>query len=1013
MSEFHSNPILNSPYAAPKRHWELDDKGQPTHGVVERRRPVSFITPIPLPKASSGRGAARQASLDLNVLDGAPEDQQYLSSLINEVRNEVTAWRALPPDKWHVTPATAQLLTYWRSHQFENLRPFFCQVEAAETAIWLHEVAPHHAKGRTWLQHLRNASADANPDIFRIALKLATGAGKTTVMAMLIAWQTINAARARSSERFTTGFLVVTPGITIRDRLRVLHPNDAESYFTQRELVPLDMREEMLRAKIVVTNYHSFMLREKLELARGSRDLLQGNGPAIDTRESAGQMLQRVIPDLMGLKRIIVINDEAHHCYRAKPRESTLSGEDETLAKENNETARVWISGLEAIQSKLDILTVYDLSATPFFLRGSGYVEGTLFPWTMSDFSLMDAIECGIVKLPRVPISDNLSGDEMPFYRNLWEHIGPLMPRKSKAKERTDPQQLPVQLQTALQVLYGHYRKTYESWLAAGITTPPCFIVVCNNTASSRLVYEYIAGYEWSEADGSSTIKAGALDLFKNYDSHGEALALPNTLLIDSAQLESGDALDPAFRAAAGGQIEQFRTEYIRRSGQQIAAADIAEADLLREVMNTVGKPGRLGANIRCVVSVSMLTEGWDANTVTHILGVRAFSTQLLCEQVIGRALRRQSYDLNEQGLFDAEYADVFGIPFDFSAEPVKPEPIKPRETVHVRAVADRTQHEISFPVVQGYRTELPDTQLEATFSADTRLTLTPELVGPTQTTDSGLIGEHAELGIENLRTKRFDEVLSHLTSYLLTSRYLSNGNPMPSTLYGQLRSIVRSWLDTQVTYHGDTHYSMFFYKTLAHQACEKMMVAITTTYRDTRPIRALLAPFNPTGSTATVSFTSSRPLRFDTIAHGDPKSHLNYHICDSNWEVALCRVLQKDPRVTRFVKNHGMGFSVPYVLAGVAHQYIPDFIAHIDDGHGPDDPLQLVIEVKGYRGEDAVVKKATMDTYWVPGVNHLGSYGRWAFAEMTDPHTFEQDLEVAITPKVDALLARLTTPRR
>jgi type III restriction enzyme len=409
-----------------------------------------------VPKASSGRGATRQASLDLTMVDGAPEDQQYLSSLINEVRNEVTAWRALPPDKWHVTPATVQLLTYWRSHQFENLRPFFCQVEAAETAIWLHEVAPHHAKGRTWLQHLRDASADANPDIFRIALKLATGAGKTTVMAMLIAWQTINAVRARSSERFTTGFLVVTPGITIRDRLRVLYPNDADSYFTQRELVPLEMREEMLRAKIVVTNYHAFMLREKIELARGSRDLLQGNGPAIDTRESPGQMLQRVIPDLMGLKRIIVINDEAHHCYRAKPVESPLSGEDKSLAEENNETARVWISGLEAIQSKLQILTVYDLSATPFFLRGSGYVEGTLFPWTMSDFSLMDAIECGIVKLPRVPISDNLPSSEMPFYRNLWEHIRDLMPRKSKAKERTDPQRLPVQLQTALQVLYGH-----------------------------------------------------------------------------------------------------------------------------------------------------------------------------------------------------------------------------------------------------------------------------------------------------------------------------------------------------------------------------------------------------------------------------------------------------------------------------------------------------------------------------------------------------------------------------
>jgi type III restriction enzyme len=721
-------------------------------------------------------------------------------------------------------------------------------------------------------------------------------------------------------------------------------------------------------------------------------------------------MLQRVIPELMGLKRIVVLNDEAHHCYRAKPSEEKLTGDDKSTAEEQNETARVWISGLEAIKTKLDVLTVYDLSATPFFLRGSGYAEGTLFPWTMSDFSLMDAIECGIVKLPRVPVSDNLPHTDFPLYRNLWHHIGSQMPKKRRGEERADPALLPPQLQTALQVLYGHYVKTFEAWQAAGISTPPCFIIVCNNTASSRLVYDYISGYEWPNATGGTDLKAGALELFRNYDSHGSALDTPHTLLIDSAQLESGDTLDPAFRAAAAGAIETFRNERIRRMGGNLAEADVTDAELLREVMNTVGKPGRLGATIRCVVSVSMLTEGWDANTVTHILGVRAFSTQLLCEQVIGRALRRQSYDLNpSNGLFDAEYADVFGIPFDFSSEPTQPVIKPPRETVHVHALDTRQHCEITFPVVQGYRTELPEDRLVPTFTPDSRLVLSADLVGPTQTVDAGIIGQQADMDLQHLRTVSFSTVVSHLTAYLVHTRYLDSDGQPRAMLYGQVRPIVRTWLEQYVSYLDGTHYGLFMYKMLAAQACEKIALAITQTYVNERPIRALLAPFNPTGSTATVSFTSTKPIKHLT-PDAPAKSHLNYHICDSGWEETLCKVLDEHPQVIRYVKNHGMGFVVPYVLAGVPHQYIPDFIAHIDDGHGAADPLQLVIEVKGYRGADAVVKKQTMETLWVPGVNALQRYGRWAFAELRDPQTFALDIADVLRGSVDVVLHRFRT---
>jgi type III restriction enzyme len=510
-------------------------------------------------------------------------------------------------------------------------------------------------------------------------------------MAMLIAWQAINAARRPNSKLFSRGFLIVAPGITIKDRLRVLLPNDPDSYYRHREIAPSDMLADIDRAKIVITNYHAFKLRERLDVAKGTRLAIEGwRGETLQTLESDGQMLQRVMPELMGMKNIVVINDEAHHCYRERVKdavgetEEDRKGEEKEEAKENNEAARMWISGLEAVKRKLGLSLVYDLSATPFLLRGSGYAEGTLFPWTMSDFSLMDSIECGIVKLPRVPVADNVPGGDTPKFGNLWDHIGKRMPKKGRgaAGKSFDPLRLPVELLTALDALYGHYKKTFDLWELEGIGVPPVFIVVCNNTSTSELVYQYVSGFLRHNDDGSTTLENGRLALFRNYDSHGNRAPRPNTILIDSAQLESGEALDKDFRAAAEVEIAQFRREMIERSGDAQAGDKIDDTALLREVMNTVGKKGRLGEQVRCVVSVSMLTEGWDANTVTHILGVRAFGTQLLCEQVVGRGLRRQSYELNAEGLFNVEYADVLGIPFDFAAKPVIALPIKPRETV-------------------------------------------------------------------------------------------------------------------------------------------------------------------------------------------------------------------------------------------------------------------------------------------------------------------------------------------
>ena len=433
---FFEEPILNSPYAYPDRHWQLDEHGRPTDRIIETRRSAEMVSPVPTTRKQGKGGKAGQQELVLEAGDGLSADGQTYNPtpIINEIRGYVTRWRALPnPDQWGVTPVTARLLRHWREHAFQSLRLFFCQVEAAETAIWLAEVAPHMGRqGATFVDYLKRANADANPELFRIALKLATGAGKTTVMAMLIAWQTLNAVRYPSSRTFTRGFLVVAPGITIRDRLRVLLPSDPDSYYRGRELVPTDLLPDIGRAKIVITNYHAFKHRERLQIAKGTRSLLKGREEGPVTIESDGQMLQRVMPDLMGLKDFVVINDEAHHCYRERPlrEDEKLTGDERKEAEENNEAARLWISGLEAVKRELGVRTVYDLSATPFFLRGSGYLEGTLFPWTVSDFSLIDAIECGIVKLPRVPVADNLPSGEAPLYRRLWDAIGKRMPKK-------------------------------------------------------------------------------------------------------------------------------------------------------------------------------------------------------------------------------------------------------------------------------------------------------------------------------------------------------------------------------------------------------------------------------------------------------------------------------------------------------------------------------------------------------------------------------------------------------
>src|SRR5581483_1440850 len=436
------------------------------------------------------------------------------------------------------------------------------------------------------------------------------------VMAMLIAWQTLNKAASPNDARFAKRFLVITPGLTIRDRLRVLLPEDAGNYYKQRGLVPADLRTDLGQAKIVVTNFHSLKRGEtKAGKSVGSltKQLLAGSaGAASPFRESWGAMVTRVCRDLGGSSGVVVLNDEAHHCYlgRAENPEADaatdkdLTGDAKTEAVHNTEAARVWFNGLRAISEKLGVKAIYDLSATPSFLSGSGYREGTLFPWVASDFSLVEAIESGIVKIPRVPVDDDATSADVTFL-NLWPSIGTELPKKSRKEGTVTPDQMPAVLEGALTALYDSYAKAFTSWensqAAKNGDPAPVFIVVCSNTTVSKMVYDFIAG--WSQPSGQ--IVVGKLPLFSNVE-HGKWLHRPRTILVDSEQFESGEGLSPEFKKVAAAEIEEFRAEYAARvPGRR--GEDVDDAQIMREVMNTVGKKDKLGEPVRCVVSVSML----------------------------------------------------------------------------------------------------------------------------------------------------------------------------------------------------------------------------------------------------------------------------------------------------------------------------------------------------------------------------------------------------------------------
>ena len=843
------NPILNSPYSEPIRHFKFDEEGI-TNVIVDRRRQSAYFVPIAKP-----RRKGKQLSFDTEWTQDRIEENKN----INRVRERVAIWRQ--GGYAGITNVTRRLLEHWKNPQREP-KLFFCQIEALETLIYIAEVAGKY--GDAWIENIiREENDNFNPGLNRIASKMATGSGKTFVMAMIIAWHILNKLENPQDSRFSDTFLVITPGITIKDRLRVLLPNDPDNYYRKFDLVPTYQREQLGRAKIIITNFHAFKPRELTKASRLTKKVLRADEHAVFT-ETPDQMVRRVCRDFGTKKRIVVINDEAHHCYRGKieAAEEGLSRDERQEAKQREEEARVWISGIEAVQKKIGVRAIYDLSATPFFLKGSGYGEGTLFPWVVSDFALIDAIECGIVKVPRVPISDDAGVGTMPTYRNLWPRIRDTLPKKGRKVSEVplDPN-LPTELEGALQSLYGNYKKSYEIWEKnteardRGIT-PPVFIVVCNNTTVSKMAYDYIAGWEKPVSEGNTVVVPGKLPIFSNVED-GRWLARPNTILVDSTQLESGEAMSDEFKQIAAVEIEEFKSE-IRQRFPGRDTSKLTDEDILREVMNTVGKQGKLGEHIKCVVSVSMLTEGWDANTVTHILGVRAFGTQLLCEQVVGRGLRRLSYAVGDDGKFKPEYAEVYGVPFSFiPCSGSTAEVALPLDTTRVRALEERKALEITYPRVTGYRYEIKGEKLAYQFTDDSIFTLsTAELA--TVTEMAPIVGKTEYHTLDDFKIHRENEIAFHIARYVL-ERYFrdDDGNDRP-WLFPQVLEITRKWLAECVRLKDNAFIQLMLWTRFAHTAAEKIYQAIALPEKHESILKPILHPHE--------TFGSSRFVDFDTV---------------------------------------------------------------------------------------------------------------------------------------------------
>jgi len=908
MSLLVDNPILNSPFGEATRYWAYED-GQPV--LKEGRRPAGYYL--------KARTRGPQPAL--------LEEEFVPLELVNTIRERVKAWRERGYPG--VTPITRQLLNHWNNPERER-KLFFCQREAAETLIWLVEASPAEKQGIV---------IPRDNGLVRYACKMATGSGKTVVMGMVIAWQVLNKLANPQDKRFSDAVLLVCPNLTIRERLQVLLPWKPGNYYEKFDLVPRGMLERLQQGRFQVTNWHLFQPRDDSR----SRSVVR-RGP-----ESDAAFCRRVLKELGSKGNLLVINDEAHHAYRPAPlpEEERARLSPEEVAE--REEATVWVGGLDRINAVRGINFCVDFSATPFYIKGSGYEEGAPFPWVVSDFGLVDAIESGIVKIPRVPVDDN-TGALIPKYFRLWEWVNQRLPASERqtARRRARPESVLREAEDALATLASEWKRTFEEFQKAGSPVPPVMIVVCDNTDLARLVHEHIAGGNvLRELEGEATFR------------------------IDTKLLAEAEAA---------------------YEGETRAEA----AERLRRVVDTIGKlewegegdpPGK---NIRCVVSVGMLNEGWDAQNVTQILGLRAFTSQLLCEQVVGRGLRRLNYD----DFSEPEYVDVYGVPFEVI--PVKKKPRSSAEVQRVstlvRALPERKHLEITFPRVEGYvfdvrqrirlnLKDVPYLQLDPG-QAPTEVTVKPAVgyrIGRPDRLGPGPEAVHDRNPFH--REKRLQATVYEIAAEL-TRRLKEKGEDWSARhiLFPQVLAAVWQYLEERVVVvDPDTPLEEVALLRYRQHIIERLMAAIEPdTEAGEPPVLPVIERFRPVGSTSEVLFRTVRPCV------GTTKSHISHVVLDApKWEHSVAYQLERIPEVVAYARNDHLDFTIPYEWEGARHEYRPDYLIRWRGADGQE--VRVILEVKGFETERDRQKEAAARR-WVRAVNRHGEFGRWAFVVCRDP---------------------------
>ena len=966
-------PILCSPYVEPQEHWVYStDNGAATR--QPGRRPASYWF----------KTFRTNKKTTLTLPGMAEEEREDLPS-VNALRDDVRRWRASGYEG--ATNITKELLRHWTNPDRPR-RLFFCQVEAVETMIFLNEIRGLNRDGtrrkpRFNPQFTDNQFGELTDQpnepgfspLTRYGCKMATGSGKTVVMSMLIAWAFCNRGQVASDDRFPRAALVCCPNLTVKERLQVLRPEEPGNYYAAFDLVPSRLRALLGAGKVLVTNWHAFA--PESEHSEGGKTYAVVN----KGEESPDAFARRVLHDLYDRAPLMVLNNEAHHAYRPAPvvTEGLTPGE-----RAEREEATVWVTGLDKINAACGVRFCADLSATPFYLQGSGYPEGSPLPWLVSDFGLVDAIESGIVKIPRLPVASTGGGPEPKYYR-LWENItkdlpaGDRLPGKAK---KPKPEVVWRKSQDALLMLAGQWRERFQYIQDASDQkdkAPPVLILVCDNTDIARLFFEKISG-ERQEPDENGKMQTSYSDgaIFPEFtNSEG----FRPTLRIDSKMLAQAESDDP-------------------NANRQDAAQQ------LRRVISTVGKAGEPGEHIRCVVSVAMLTEGWDASNVTHIFGLRAFGSQLLCEQVVGRGLRRMDYTPDpETGLLTEEYVDVYGIPFTLI-------PFKGRETGtkspedkpknHVTVVPGREAYEIRFPVVEGFAYAMRRDRIKADIAGMQRFEI-DAYQNPTAVFVKPSVGYYdGPLSIDGPgETKIHDRSVFYETTHLqaiefdiarqvLDALLASSEKKMQSRsrqqLFPQVLRFVRQFIETKVDFNGQDPRELgleTYQQLIKERLCSRIE---PDSEGGTPPLVPILNRYQPFGSTADVNFITTRPCQSTQF------SQLNQVVLDSPvWESSVAYTLElmaakKNPLIECYARNDQMGFLIPYQYQGLSHFYEPDYLVRLKDGR------MLIVEVKGQEPDQAKAKHESADQ-WTRAVNYCDKMGCWRFHVCRNPQKLEAEI--------------------